>query len=132
VFRVADPKPTTSLAVVSLTCSLLSWLVALLGTFPDYSRMGGGTAGIGSSFAMVLVAFLSATLCLIGVIAGIIALRRIRRGADRGRGKAWTGIALGCLPLVVLAGYFIWSIPAMWHALRNEIENRQKQKQGPI
>jgi hypothetical protein len=127
---VADPKPSTSLADVSLLCSLLGWLVALLGTFADFTRMNAGTAGIGGSFVMLLVAFLSATLCLIGVIVGIIALRRIRRGADRGRGNAWTGIVLGSLPLVVLAGYFIWSIPVMWHALWNEIENRQKR--GPM
>jgi hypothetical protein len=94
--------------------------VVLLGTIlPDYQRLAGATAGMSPAGGVMLLACLSGTLWLMGVIAGIIAFRKIRRGVGRGRGMAWTGIVLGCLPFVILAGYLNWH--AIWNGLWNEI-----------
>jgi hypothetical protein len=46
-----------------------------------------------------LLGLLSATLCLMGILFGVLALRSIRSGQRRGRGMSWTGIILGGLLL---------------------------------
>ena len=61
--------------------------------------IAGATAGVGL-LGPFLLGLLSATLCLLGVNFGVVALARIRSGERRGRGMSWSGIILGGLPLV--------------------------------
>ena len=72
------------------------------------------TTGVSAGLAVLYVGFLSGTLCLLGIIFGIVALRRIRRGGPGGRGPAWAGIVLGCLPFAVL---LVWVGPWWWEEL---------------
>ena len=101
-------KPTTMWAIASVVSSILGWIVVLLSLLADYQNMAGATAGVGAGFFVLAVGFLSSTLCFLGIIFGMISLRRIRRGECGGRGIAWTGIALGGLPFVAL---LVWNIP---------------------
>lgn len=87
-------KPITAWAVVSLISSILGWLGALPLVFMDYDDLIGGTAGVGVIIPL-LMGLLSATLCLLGVIFGAVALATIRSGKRRGWGISWTGIILG-------------------------------------
>src|SRR5262245_42974028 len=111
---MVDKKPTTSWAVVSLVCSILGCLgtVALPAIYSHGLRQE--TTGVSAGLAVLCCGLLSGTLCLLGVISGVVALGRIRRGECGGRGKAWTGLVLGCLPLVVMAGYVT---PRLWEGL---------------
>jgi hypothetical protein len=126
---MVDKKPSASWAVVSLVCSILACLgIAALPALSSHGLHQDPT-GVGSGLAVLFYGFLSVTLGLLGVTFGIIALRRIRRGECDGRGKAWTGIVLGCLPVVVLVGYVI---PVLWRELWNWIDNLGRKKQFPI
>ena len=103
---MTDTRPITAWAVVSLISSILGWLSGLPLLFIDYNQLIGGTAGVGV-IGPLLLGLLSATLCLLGLILGIVALTRTRGGERRGRGMAWTGIGLSSLALtayVVVAG----------------------------
>ena len=125
---MVDTKPTTSWALASLVSSILGDVAALAllavaaGPIADPTGVSGG-------LAVLFYGFLSVMLGLLGVICGTVALRRIRSGEWGGRGKAWTGIVLGCWPLVVLAGYLIY---VMWQGRWDWIGNRGREKQGPI
>jgi hypothetical protein len=126
---MVDRKPTTSWAVVSLVCSILGCLgtVALPAVYSHGLRQE--PTGVSAGLAVLFCGFLSVTLGLLGVIFGIVALRRIRRGECGGRGKAWTGIVLGCLPFVVLVGNLI---PRLWQGPWDWIGNLGRVKRFPI
>jgi hypothetical protein len=126
---MVDRKSTTSWAVVSLLCSILGGLgtVALPAMYSHGLRQE--TTGVSAGIAVLCCGLLSSTLCLLGVISGIVALRRIRSIECGGRGMAWTGIVLGCLPLVVMAGYVT---PRLWDALWDWIGNLGRKKEFPI
>ena len=49
------------------------------------------------------------TLCVLAALFGAVALVRIRGGQFGGQGKAWAGIALGCLPLAFALASFLLS-----------------------
>jgi hypothetical protein len=101
-------KHTTAWAYSALGCSLLGWLAAAPLPLIDYNHLIGGTAGVGV-IGPFLLGLLSALLCLLGIIFGIVALARTRDTTFHGRGKAWTGIALGGLLLTayLVAGHFL-------------------------
>ena len=122
-------KPTTMWAIASVVSSILGWIVVLLSLLADYQNMAGATAGVGAGFFVLAVGSLSSLLCLLGIIFGMIGLRRIRRGERGVQGIAWTGIVLGCLPLVVLVGY---SIPVLWQGVWDWIGNASLEKQQPF
>jgi hypothetical protein len=106
---MVDSRPITAWAVVSLISSILGWLCGLPLLFIDYEALIGGTAGVGV-IGPFLLGMLSATLCLLGVILGMIGLARTRRGDYRGRNTSWTGIGLGCLALtayLVVSGHYL-------------------------
>jgi Domain of unknown function (DUF4190) len=126
---MVDTKATASSAVVSLVCSILGCLgtVALPAIYSHGMRQE--TTGVSGGLAVLCCGFLSGTLSLLGVICGIVALRRMRSGECGGRGAAWTGLLLGCLPLVVMAGYVT---PGLWEALRDWIGNLGREKKAPI
>lgn len=103
---MTDTSPITAWAIVSLVSSILGWLSGLPLLFIDYNQLIGGTAGVGA-IVPLLLGLLSATLCLSGLILGIVALTKTLGGKRRGRGMAWTGIGLSSLALaayVVVAG----------------------------
>src|SRR5262245_35900638 len=108
---MVDTKPITAWAIVSLVSGILGWLGGLPLVVIDYNHLIGATAGVGV-IGPLLLGLLSAILCLLAIIFGVIALARIRCGERRGRGISWTGIILGGLPLtayVVLGRYlFGW------------------------
>ena len=108
---MVDTKPPHRGPIVSLVCSILGCLgiVALPALYS--SGLQQEPTGVSAGIAVAFYGFLSVTLCLLGVIIGLIALRRIRCGECGGLGKAWTGIVLGCLPLVVLVAYLV---PYLW------------------
>jgi hypothetical protein len=97
---------TCKSALVSLGCGILACVSGLgLPLYSSYGPSPAGTAGMGFGLALGWIGSLSLAFGLAGVICGVIALRRIRRSQCRGRGMAWTGIVLGCVPWLVLAGY---------------------------
>jgi hypothetical protein len=103
---MADTRPITAWAVASMISSILGWLTGLPLPFLDYNQLIGGTAGVGV-IGPLLLGLLSATLCLLGLVLGIVALTKPRGGERRGRGMAWTGFGLSSLALaayVVVAG----------------------------
>jgi hypothetical protein len=126
---MVDTKTTASRGVVGLVCSILGCLgtIALPAIYSH--GLHQETTGVSAGLAVLCYGFLSGTLCLLGVIFGIGVLRRIRRGECAGQGIAWTGIVLGCLPLVVLVGYLI---PVLWQGLWDWIGNVGRAKQQPI
>jgi len=105
-----NAKPTTSLAIASLICSVAAWLVLPL--LLTINPTAG--AGVSGGLALLFVGSVAAILALLGIIIGTIALRKIRGGEFGGRGYAWAGIVAGCLPFV--AG-FAWIAPAWWTEL---------------
>jgi hypothetical protein len=92
-------RPLSAWAVVSLTSAILGWLTALPLLVINYQYIAGSTAGVGL-LGPFLLGLLSAALCLLGIIFGVVALARIRNGERRGRGMGWAGIILGGLPLM--------------------------------
>jgi hypothetical protein len=68
----------------------------------------------------MFVGFLCVMLGLLGVLFGIVALRKTRAGQCTGRGKAWVGIVLGCLPFMLLVSSLI---PVLWQELEDWIGN---------
>jgi Domain of unknown function (DUF4190) len=107
---MADTKPRTLWALVSLVCGILGCcgLVAfgLLLSLHQFSDTTGVTVGL---WILCLV-YPSGVLCLLGVIFGFVALLRIRSGQYGGRGAALTGIILGCLP-AALTGIILGCLP---------------------
>lgn len=97
-------KPITAWAVVSLVSSVLGWLAGLPLLFVDYDHLVGATAGVGVVYPFLL-GLLSATLGLLGVIFGLIALARIRGGEQSGRGLSSAGIILGALLLTAYVAF---------------------------
>jgi hypothetical protein len=99
---MADTKLTTPWAIVSLVCGALGCLgTAALPAIYSHG-MSQETTGVSAGLAVACVGFLALVLCLLGVTGGAVALRKIRGGEGGGRGVAWTGIVLGCLPPAVL------------------------------
>jgi hypothetical protein len=105
---MTDTKPATLWAVVSLVCSVLGCLafLALMALGERYTELANASAGLGGIWAVLHVT-LAIALCLLGALLGVIALVRIRRGERGGRGMAWAGIILGCLP---------WVLSVVWNA----------------
>jgi hypothetical protein len=106
---MVDTRPITAWAVVSLISSILGWLSSLPLPFIDYNALIGGTAGVGV-IGPLLLGLLSATLCLLGVILGMVGLARTRRGAFRGQSISLTGLTLGSLALtayLVVSGHYL-------------------------
>jgi Domain of unknown function (DUF4190) len=120
---MVDSKPTISTAVISLVCTILGSLgfVALPAIYSH--GLSVETTGVTASVAVLCFGSLSGTLCLLGVIFGMVALRNIRRGEAGGRGKAWTGIVLGCLPFVVV---LVWGALALWGEFSARILDQSK------
>ena len=73
-------SPSISRVAVSFAGTILGWLGALPLLVINYQYIGGATAGVGL-LGPFLLGLLSATLCLLGVIFGVVALARIRSGA---------------------------------------------------
>jgi hypothetical protein len=95
--------PVPTLAVASLVCGVVGCLAAVAAPAVVYATgLAQETTGVSAGIAAGLVALVSGTLSLLAIVLGIAALRRIRGGQCRGRGRAWTGIMLGCLPFAVL------------------------------
>lgn len=105
-----ETKPTTRWAVASLVCGILGWLAVLtLFVFAErYAEMAKASAGVGIIWYGGHE-LLAAVFCLLGVACGLVALVRIRRGPYGGRGMAWAGIVLGCLPFAFAALAFFTS-----------------------
>jgi hypothetical protein len=125
-------KPTTSWAVASLACGVLACLLAVALPALYSGAIHQESTGVGAGPAVAFYGLLSITLGSLGVIFGIVALRRIRSGECGGRGKARAGIVLGCLPVVVLVSIVT---PRLWEALRDWIANlgrTNRMKRGPI
>src|SRR5438874_5221855 len=107
---MADGKPTTLWAAVSLIFSSLGCLatLALWALAERYAAIANRTAGVGSIY-MVAHAMLVLVLCLVGVLCGGVALLRISSGRCGGRRMTWTGIVLGCVPLALAIAAFLLS-----------------------
>jgi hypothetical protein len=105
-------RTTTAWANASLVLGILGWLTAVPLAFLDYGHIIGATAGVGM-IGPFLIGLVAAVLCLLGVVFGVVALARARNGEFGGTGKAWTGIVVGALPLLVgvvvlWPSYFGW------------------------
>ena len=100
-------KTVTSWAGVSLVASVLGWLgIAALPVSLEYG-MRGDTTGVSAGLYVLFFGFLSVSLWLLGVISGVVALDKVRGGECGGRGLAWAGLVLGCLPFAVS---FAWAV----------------------
>lgn len=113
-----DTKPTISWAFGSLGCSILGCLAALAMFVAALHMHDVDPTGVSGGLAVFCLGGLSSTLCLLGVIFGVVALRRIRSGEWGGRGKAWTGLAIGCVLLAVLLAIIA---PHLWETLWDEM-----------
>jgi hypothetical protein len=85
--------------------------VAAVAFFPlaeRYGELGRASAGVGPIWIGLHV-LLVALLCLLGTASGLVALVRVHRHRYAGRGAAWAGIALGCVPWVVAAVAFLFN-----------------------
>ena len=107
---MANGKTTTRWAVVSLAFSVLGCLagLALLALAERYGTIANRTAGVGVIY-MVGHMTLAATLCLLGILSGVVALFRTFGGTRGGWRMAWAGVALGCLPLAFALVSFLLS-----------------------
>src|SRR5262249_14281879 len=124
-------RHNTAWAVVSLGCGMLACFgtVALM-ALPLYSSgLQQEPTGVSAGIAVFFFGFLTVMLGLLGTVCGIVALCRTRDGECGGRGMAWTGIVLGCLPFVVLVGNLI---PVLWQGLWDWIGNPGREKQFPV
>lgn len=102
-------KPLPASAVISLASGALGWLAALPLLLFDYQRMMGATAGVGLVVPF-LTGVVSATLCVSGIVSGVIALAVIGKGDRRGRVISRAGIIVSAVPLAVFAsaaGYLL-------------------------
>jgi hypothetical protein len=128
---MAATKPVTSWAVVSLVASVLGCLgFAALPAIYEHG-MHGDTTGVSAGGALLFFGGLSIALGLLGIVAGVVALRRTRGGECGGRGLAWAGLVLGFLPLVVLLALAAHSL---WEDFQHRIRDRHqpiKQREGP-
>lgn len=100
-------KPITRFSIASLICSIAAWLVLPL--LLTINPAAG--AGVSGGLAILCVASTAGIFALLGVLLGIIALRKIRGGEFGGRKCAWAGIVAGALPIV---GVLAWIAPAWW------------------
>ena len=87
-------KRTTGSAIASLVLTLLGWLAGLPLLLINYQSISGRTAGVGV-VGPFLLGILSAVLCFLGVLFGVVALAKISRGEVRGLGIALVGVILG-------------------------------------
>jgi len=97
---MAQTRRTTSWAVASLVCSILGDLGAFSWLFiTTHPRVE--TTGVSIGLTMLFTGLPGFALCSLGVIFGVVAVRRILSGGCRGGGIAGTGIVLGWLPFAV-------------------------------
>jgi hypothetical protein len=82
--------------------------LALLALLERYGEIARRSAGVGSIW-MGMHMLLAGALCMLGILFGVVALVHILSGQYEGWGKAWTGIALGCLPLAFALVSFLLS-----------------------
>ena len=106
-----DNLPSTPFAFVSFGSGVVACLVAVAMPAIYTHGMRQEATGVSAALAVLIFAAVVGTLGCVGVGTGIVALRGIRAGRCGGRGWAWTGIGLGCVPFVVLAGYLV---PSLW------------------
>jgi hypothetical protein len=78
-----------------------------------FNAMASANAGLGSLGVGVYM-LIWATFCVLGILYGIAAVYRIRRGAVGNAKFAWAGIGLGALPFMLL---LLWFVPMMWDEL---------------
>lgn len=95
---MAQPKPTVVWAYIGLITGVLAWLTAAPLPFIDYGYIARATAGVGLA-GPFLLGLLSALLCFLGLVFGIVAVitNRSRRGV------AWTAVALNGLLAIAYA-----------------------------
>ncbi len=105
--QMVDKKPMTSLAPLSLGCGFFACIGSLALPALYSHALHVEPTGVTAVLAVECYGLLSLTLGLSGVIFGVTALRRIRRGMASGREIAWSGIVLGCLPFLGLVVYLI-------------------------
>jgi hypothetical protein len=105
--QMLNKKPMTSLAPLSLGWGIFACIISLALPALYSDALHVEPTGVTAGLAVECYGLLSLTLGLSGVIFGITALRRIRRGMASGRGIAWSGIVLGCLPFLGLVVYLI-------------------------
>jgi hypothetical protein len=107
---MVDTKPITMWAAAGLACSVLGSVASLafLAMAERYGEMANRSAGVGAIW-MGLHLMLVAALFLLGILFGLVALVRVRGGHYGGQRMAWTGIGLGCLPLVFAVVLFFLS-----------------------
>jgi hypothetical protein len=93
---------------VSLICGILAWamggLVFLVGNSIPSSRTAGGYG-----FVFLLLGVPSVLLWIIGLISGLVALRRILRSSEPlpGYGTACVGVFLCAVPMIVAVGFLL-------------------------
>jgi hypothetical protein len=116
-------KKQASLGLISLIVGGAALGMALLGcmlyliiwwTLPDYERMAiiGGASGFqgpGKVMLPVILNVLGALAAASGIVLGIVSLVR-----DKPNRKASFGIALGGITLVLLLGFWIWTVTRNW------------------
>lgn len=66
----------------------------------------------------LLLAYSVVPLAISAVVAGAVALRRMRGLADADRFRARSGAALGSMVIVILLGVIVWGIWALGQAHR--------------
>jgi hypothetical protein len=107
---MVETRTTPRSAVASLGCGILVCLIGLALPLVYSHGLHVETTGVSAGLASGCVGLLSLTLGLAAVIFGIVAVRRV----PSGRGIAWSGIVLGCLPFAIL---LIYLIPVAWEEL---------------
>ena len=98
-----QPIPTQATnrpAITSLVCSLSGWLVYILSFLLD-AVVGAVTFGLGA-LCLWPLDFIPPILWLAAVVAGHVALRRIKQGGTGGRGLAIAGLITGYAGLALL------------------------------
>ena len=99
---MANARPTTLWAFASFSCGLLGCIICLIWLVmaERYAELARGSAGVGAIW-MGLHMMLAAAFCLLAVLLSLVALARISTKGYVGRGWAWAGVALGCMPLLL-------------------------------
>jgi hypothetical protein len=110
--RTSEKRPPiTAWAIASLVGSIVGCLgiIALPALYS--SGLLQEPTGVSAGLAVLMAGALSSLLCVLGIVFGIVALRRGKHG---GRAMAWVGIVLGCLPFV---GMLAWAALVLWQEI---------------